>query len=232
MINEQGDTFVQIQDLKLVERTLKTDQVKEAWIAVRTIFNETVLEQHSGPHTHNIYYQCVVEECKVRMKPEFETKESGYLLFGDVVEAISSIVTPEGLVFIQLHPRYFYKAVWVLERTLENMSVLNEIEGPSSVVKCYQCVQRDGAPVRSEPELSSAPIGRLPCGSVVKIASRILTQDRHIFVQFHANEKEFANAWVIVNRTDCATVMMPVEMKSPETKQIKTILSSLTKLMQ
>ncbi|EEY69179.1 uncharacterized protein PITG_05378 [Phytophthora infestans T30-4] len=182
--NEQGDPMVRLEGSHLPNCVVRGDpngagkeddgverQVKEAWIPCRSIRNEILLESHQGPYTcdglnerTSRFFRCVVEGCKVRESADLTLSELGYVLYGDVVEVVESTVAPDGVVFLRLHERYFDGAAWVVERSLDNESVLNEVEGPwtSSLStprnETYRCVQDSGAPVRMEPELTAAPV--------------------------------------------------------------------------
>ncbi|ETL43153.1 hypothetical protein L916_06262 [Phytophthora nicotianae] len=241
--NEQGDPMVRLEGPHLPTAVMRFEtkysskeedgrverQIKEAWVPCRSIRNEILLEPHQGPYTCNgdyerpsRFFRCVVEGCKVRGSADLAISELGYVLYGDVVEVVESIVAPDGLVFLRLHERYFDGAAWVVERSLDNESVLNEVEGPWTSsppiprTEAYRCVQDSGAPVRMEPELSAAPVGRIPCGAVVTVVERAITDQRQVFlriVDFNAiknDEDTHGDKWVIETSSCCASVMIKV----------------------
>ncbi|GMF12559.1 unnamed protein product [Phytophthora lilii] len=219
--DEVNDAVASVaDDEKVSER-----QIKEAWVACRSIRNEILLELHQGPFVSKNastgrFYRCVVEGCKVRDRADLTISELGYVLYGDVVEVVESTITPDGVVFLKLHDRYFDGAAWVVERSLDNESVLNEVEGPwfslPAVPKqeTYRCVQDSGAPVRMEPELTAPPVGRIPCGALVTVVERAITDQRQVFlriVDFDALANDIgaeSNLWVIETSTCCSSVMI------------------------
>lgn len=186
--NEQGDPMVRLEGPHLPSVVVRDEaklsskeddgverQIKEAWVPCRSLRNEILLEHHEGPFvadednsTTRRFFRCVVEGCKVRERADLEHSELGYVLYGDVVEVVEATVASDGVVFLRLHDRYFDGPAWVVERSLDNESVLNEVEGPwvsSSATprkETYRCVQDSGAPVRMEPELAAPPVGRIP----------------------------------------------------------------------
>ncbi|KAG7380396.1 hypothetical protein PHYPSEUDO_007251 [Phytophthora pseudosyringae] len=239
--NEQGDPMVRLKGPHLpsaVERdeakaaTIEDEgverQIKEAWVPCRSLRNEILLEPHGGPFVcgdetgqTSRFFRCVVEGCKVRECADLEISELGYVLYGDVIEVVESTVAPDGVVFLRLHERYFDGAAWVVERSLDNESVLNAVEGPwtSSPAtprnETYRCVQDSGAPVRMEPELTAPPVGRIPCGTVVTVVERAITDQRQVFlriVDFNAlvDDKNAGDNWIIETSTCCASVMIKV----------------------
>ncbi|KAG3096428.1 hypothetical protein PI124_g15842 [Phytophthora idaei] len=242
--NEQGDPMVRLEGPHLPTAVVRDEakgaskeedgverQIKEAWVPCRSIRNEILLEPHRGPYTchdenerTSRFFRCVVEGCKVREHADLAISELGYVLYGDVVEVVESTVTPDGVVFLRLHERYFDGAAWVVERSLDNEAVLNEVEGPwtsspsTPRSEAYRCVQDSGAPVRMEPELTAPPVGRIPCGAVVTVAERSITDQRQVFlriVDFNAiltDEKKDTQGdkWVIETSSCCASVMIKV----------------------
>ncbi|CAH0476393.1 unnamed protein product [Peronospora belbahrii] len=244
--NEQGDPMVRLEGPYLptvvvraeVKMTSKVEdrverQIKEAWVPFRSLRNEVLLECHRGPficdgdgdgkneRLKSRYFRCVVEGCKVRKRADLAMSELGYVLYGDVVEVVESTVASDGFVFLRLHARYFDGAAWVVERSLDNESVMNEVEGPwvssSSAPRRekYRCVQVSGAPVRVEPELTAPPVGRILCGALVTVVERAVTDQRQVFlriVDLNAsltckNDIE-SNRWVIETSTCCSSVMI------------------------
>jgi hypothetical protein len=209
--SEQGDPMVKLENLSIIENTNPSKKPsKDAWIPCRSIRNEIFLEKHSGPMvgTATRFYRCMIEGCKVRLAPDLELPEIGYLLYGDVVEVTDLMISKDGIVFLQLHDRYFDGAAWVVERTLDNESVLNPIEGPNICMEEYRCVQESGAPTRSEPSLSSPPIGRIPCGSRVTVLERYINPQRQLFLRIHSLS---STLWVIETSTCCASVMIKIK---------------------
>ncbi|KAJ8544196.1 hypothetical protein ON010_g12072 [Phytophthora cinnamomi] len=207
--------------------------IKEAWVPCRSLRNEILLEHHEGPFiagdenpTTPRFFRCVVEGCKVRECADLTISELGYVLYGDVVEVVEATVAADGMVFLRLHDRYFDGPAWVVERSLDNESVLNEVEGPwvssSSMprTEMYRCVQDSGAPVRMEPELAAPPVGRIRCGALVAVVERSITDQRQVFLRIVdsdalGDETDAAERgqWVIETSTCCASVMV-------KTKQI------------
>lgn len=194
--NEQGDPMVKLASLACVNGISAENQSKarDGWVPCRSIRNEVFVEPHAGPferdaspseHPTNSskYYRCVIEGCKARAAPDLALTEIGYVLYGDVVEVVEARVAPDGLVFLCLDERYFDGPAWVLERSLDNESVLNPIEGPSSEPAMYRCVQESGAPTRLEPSLASPPIGRIACGTLVRVVERIVNAQRQVFLR-------------------------------------------------
>lgn len=184
--NEQGDPMVKLASLSCVEGISAENRAKQrdGWVPCRSIRNEIFVESHAGPFSeHSKYYRCVIEGCKARIAPDLELSEIGYVLYGDVVEVVEAQVLPDGLVFLRLHSRYFDGPAWVVERTLDNESVLNEVDGPSAERARYRCVQESGAPTRLEPSLSSPPTGRIQCGAVVTVVERIVNTQRQVFLR-------------------------------------------------
>lgn len=246
--NEQGDPMVKIESLhsdavvpavsssttESDDATVATTRHRDGWVPCRSIRNEVLIEPHHGPfqtdgtQSDSRFYRCVVEGCKVRVKPELELSEIGYVLYGDVVEVVQATVTNDGIVFLRLHSRYFDGAAWVVERTLDNESVLNAVEGPNTFAETYRCVQDSGAPLRLEPSLSSPPVGRIPCGTVVEIAERVVNAERQVFlrlcldsnpqialvnvdaINLDSDMKTASDVWVIETSTCCASVMIKV----------------------
>ncbi|CAI5729838.1 unnamed protein product [Peronospora destructor] len=240
MYNEQGDPMVRLEGPYLpsvvlrieVKMTSKEDeverQIKEAWVPYRSIRNEILLEHHQGPFVYDgengraerRFFRCVVEGCKVRKRADLAMSELGYVLYGDVVEVVETFIAPDGMVFLRLHDRYFDGAVWVVERSLDNESVMNEVEGPwmssSSAPKSekYRCVQVSGAPVRLEPELTASPIGRIPCGALVTVVERAVTDQRQVFLRivdlntYTCENDTGGKKWIIETSTCCASVMI------------------------
>ena len=207
--NEQGDQYVKIpsDDARI---QWKDRLPREAWVAVRTISNELILEQHNGPFVDECrYYQCVIEGCKVRQIPDVEQEPVGYVLYGDVLTVTESVVTDDGLVYLKLHEDYLSEPVWVLERTLDNESILVAVEGPSTTRQYYRCVQRTGAPIRPEPDLASPPCRRIPCGSQVVIEQRFITPERQIFLKL-----EGVDEWIIERSTCCSSVMVKIQTQT------------------
>ncbi|KAF1789438.1 hypothetical protein GQ600_27187 [Phytophthora cactorum] len=84
---------------------------------------------------------------------------------------------------------YFDGAAWVVERSLDNEAVLNEVEGPwtsspsTPRSEAYRCVQDSGAPVSHGTRVDSTPVGRIPCGAVVTVAERSITDQRQVFLR-------------------------------------------------
>ncbi|KAL3667902.1 hypothetical protein V7S43_006781 [Phytophthora oleae] len=238
--NEQGDPMVRLEGPHLSSVVVRDEtkvsnkeeegverQIKEAWVPCRSLCNEILLEPHEGPFVcdgeggrTSRFFRCVVEGCKVRAQADLEISELGYVLYGDVVEVVESTVDPDGVVFLRLHERYFDGPAWVVERSLDNESVLNEVEGPwvSSAstprTETYRCVQDSGAPVRIEPELAAPPVGRIPCGAMVTVVERVITDQRQVFlriVDFHTTGSDTEeDKWVIETSTCCASVMVKV----------------------
>ncbi|CAI5720054.1 unnamed protein product [Hyaloperonospora brassicae] len=249
--NEQGDPMVRLDGLhlscivvqdetKVVEKEENGGgrQMKEAWVPTRSIRNEVLLECHQGPFvtdesalesgrtsSKSRFFRCVVEGCKARERADLSIPELGYVLYGDVVEVVEAAVTPDGVVFLRLHGRYFDGAAWVVERSLDNESVLNEVEGPWSSSptvprrETYRCVQVSGAPVRVDPELTALPVGRLSCGALVTVVERAITDQRQVFLRFvdlNATPADGSDAvdskWVIETSTCCGSVMIKSEL--------------------
>ncbi|KAG1688122.1 hypothetical protein DVH05_003992 [Phytophthora capsici] len=238
--NDQGDPMVRLEGPHLPSVVVRDEtkvsskeeegverQIKEAWVPCRSLRNEIFLEPHEGPFVcdgergrGSKYFRCVVEGCKARAQADLEISELGYVLYGDVVEVVESTIDADGVVFLRLHDRYFGGAAWVVERSLDNESVLNEVEGPwvSSAstfrTESYRCVQDSGAPVRIEPELIAPPVGRIPCGAIVQVVERAITDQRQVFlriVDFHAGGSGTEEGkWVIETSTCCASVMVKV----------------------
>lgn len=244
IFNEQGDPMVKIETLSAAvvitgqpaksegdENSSNTTASKhrDGWIPCRSLRNEVLIEPHHGPFETPAkprFYRCVVEGCKARVNPDLELSEIGYVLYGDVVEVIEAMVSDDGVVFLQLHPRYFDGTAWVVERTLDNESVLNRVEGPSVTTEQYRCVQELGAPLRLEPSLSSPPVGRIPCGAAVTVVQRVVTPERQVFLRLHTQanphisivssktpagstgDSELPDVWVIETSTGCSSVMI------------------------
>ncbi|GMF19820.1 unnamed protein product [Phytophthora fragariaefolia] len=241
--NEQGDPMVRLEGPHLPSVVVRDEAkltskeedgverlVKEAWVPCRSIRNEILLERHEGPFVANDenemphrFFRCVVEGCKVRERPDLTISELGYVLYGDVVEVVEATVASDGVVFYRLHDRYFDGAAWVVERSLDNESVLNEVEGPWVSVlsrprrETYRCVQDSGAPVRMEPELAAPPVGRIPCGTHVTVVERAITDQRQVFLRvvdpndlIDGNCAVTKGRWVIETSTCCASVMIKV----------------------
>ncbi|RMX64076.1 hypothetical protein DD238_006374 [Peronospora effusa] len=240
--NEQGDPMVRLEGPYLpsvvsrteVKMTSKKEdegerQMKEAWVPYRSLRNEILLEHHQGPFVCNgengragsRFFRCVVEGCKVRKRADLAMSELGYVLYGDVVEVVETLVALDGIVFLRLHDRYFDGAAWVVERSLDNESVMNEVEGPwmssPSAPKSeqYRCVQVSGAPVRLDPELTASPVGRIPCGALVTVVERAVTDQRQVFLRVadlnttHTCENDTGGKkWIIETSTCCASVMI------------------------
>nr|CCA15597.1 conserved hypothetical protein [Albugo laibachii Nc14]CCA16343.1 conserved hypothetical protein [Albugo laibachii Nc14] len=190
------------------------------WVPYRSIRNEIMVEKHRGPFEAFAFYQCVIEGCKVRSECNLELQELGYLHYGDVLQIVKSIVNAEGLVFLCLHAGYFEQPVWVLERTLDNETILRRAEPPAALSESqnYRCVQETGAPVRLSPSLESPPVGRLRCGSLIPIAERYINPQRQMFLRIGtqniaAKEDEkstctYDGMWVIETTTCCSSVMI------------------------
>ncbi|KAH7476899.1 uncharacterized protein KRP23_7574 [Phytophthora ramorum] len=236
---EQEDPTVYLEephDDKAADASKEEDevekQIKEAWVCCRSIRNEVLLESHEGPfgsgdeNLSRRFFRCVVEGCKVRERADLEISELGYVLYGDVVEVVEATVAPGGVVFLRLHGRYFDGPAWVVERSLDNESVLNEVEGPwsSSTLaprkEKYRCVQDSGAPVRLEPELTAAPVGRIPCGGAVTVVERAITDQRQVFLRIadfdatHVGDQGAGgDKWVIETSTCCASVMIKTKFE-------------------
>ena len=249
--NEQGDPMVRLDGLDLscivVQGETKVAmneedgggrQIKEAWVPSRSLRNEVLLEYHQGPFVsddgslpngqasrRSRFFRCVVEGCKVRGRAGLAISELGYLLYGDVVEVVEAAITSDGIVFLRLHGRYFDGAAWVVERSLDNESVLNEVEGPrtpSPAVprrETYRCVQVSGAPVRAHPALTASPVGRLVCGALVTVLERAITDQRQVFLRFvdldavPTDESGGTDdKWVIETSTCCASVMIKTKL--------------------
>ncbi|GAB9463833.1 hypothetical protein Gpo141_00001279 [Globisporangium polare] len=190
--NEQGDPMVKLASLSCVEGISEENRAKQrdGWVPCRSIRNEIFVELHAGPFDEQMnckYYRCVIEGCKARSAPDLELSELGYVLYGDVVKVVEARVSSDGLVFLRLHSRYFDGPAWVVERTLDNESVLNEVEGPSVERAKYRCVQESGAPTRLEPSLSSPPTGRIQCGAVVMVVERIVNAQRQMFLRLETS---------------------------------------------
>lgn len=187
--NEQGDPMVKLASLSCVEGISLENNAKQrdGWVPCRSIRNEIFVEPHAGPFFSSSmgkYYRCVIEGCKARIAPDLELSEIGYVLYGDVVEVVEAqVLASDGLVFLRLHSKYFDGPAWVVERTLDNESVLNEVDGPSMERIKYRCVQESGAPTRLEPSLSSPPTGRIQCGAVVTVVERIVNIERQVFLR-------------------------------------------------
>ncbi|KAL7689499.1 hypothetical protein Plhal304r1_c015g0055281 [Plasmopara halstedii] len=242
--NEQGDSMVRLEGPQITKVVVQDDsknlyredqkaerRLKEAWVPCRSIRNETLLESHRGPFVAGSenewtsrFFRCVVEGCKVREQADLVISELGYVLYGDVVEVVESVVTLDGVVFLKLHERYFDGVAWVVERSLDNESVLNEIEGPwislsaTPRKELYRCVQTSGAPIRMEPELTVSPVGRIPCGAVVTVVERMVTSQRLVFLRVldcsisYADERDTqGDKWVIETSSCCASVMIKVK---------------------
>lgn len=226
--NEQGDPMVKLESFSCVEGVSEENKAKQrdGWVPCRSIRNEIMVEPHPGSFKEggrSKYYRCVIEGCKARVAPDLELPEIGYVLYGDVIEAVAAEVSSDGVVFLQLHGRYFDESAWVVERTLDNESVLNEIEGPSQTLAEYRCVQESGAPTRLEPSLSSPPTGRIPCGTVVTVLERIVSPQRQVFLMVdpsslpqgqkgrHKNNDAGPPVWVIETSTCCASVMTKLQ---------------------
>ncbi|GLD92985.1 hypothetical protein PINS_up001577 [Pythium insidiosum] len=209
-------------------------QRRDGWVPCRSIRNEVLLERHDGPWRRAAegdassspprFYRCVIEGCKARAAPDLALSEIGYVLYGDVVEVVAcELVAPDGVVFLQLHDRYFDGPAWVVERSLDNESVLNRIRGPSTRRERYRCVQPHGAPLRHEPTLAATPVDRVPCGAVVTVVERVVTPERQVFLRLETptrlqqscgedQEKESElPLWVIETSSVCASVMICVE---------------------
>ena len=166
-----------------------------------------------------VYVQCVIEGCKVRSRPDLELEPMEYLEYGDVVQVLERMITPSGLVFYRvLAPRQkrepeeereeVIEQAWVLERTLDNESVLVMLDNrpfTRQSKRFFRCVLPDGAPLRAQPSLATSPIHRLPCGQLVEIQSRVVNVDRQVFLQLAENQM-----WVIERTTCCASVMIEV----------------------
>lgn len=238
--NDQGDPMVRLKTPHFSSAIIRNDsaqegneaerQYKEAWVPCRSLRNEILLEPHQGPFISDgmkeltcRYFRCVVEGCKVRGQANLSMQEIGYVLYGDVIEVVESTVVEGGIVFLRLHERYFDGMAWVVERSLDNESVLSEVEGPWTSLpthprkELYRCVQDTGAPIRMEPELTAPPVGRIPCGTVMTIVERTLTKQRQIFLRImevntvHPNEKDTqGDKWVIETSSCCASVMVKV----------------------
>ncbi|TYZ58555.1 hypothetical protein PybrP1_007273 [[Pythium] brassicae (nom. inval.)] len=186
--NEQGDRMVKLASLACVDGVSPENRARarDGWVPCRSIRNEVLVEPHAGPFAaprSSKFFRCVIEGCKARVAPDLALAEIGYVLYGDVVEVVEAQVAPDGVVFLRLHARYFDGAAWVVERTLDNESVLNEVEGPSAEPARYRCVQETGAPTRLEPSLSSPPTGRIPCGTVVTAVERVVNPQRQVFLR-------------------------------------------------
>lgn len=199
---------------------------RDGWVPCRSIRNEVLVELHRGPfqsETAGIFYRCVIEGCKVRVRPELELPEIGYVLYGDVVEVVETVINRDGVVFLRLHSRYFDEPTWAVERTLDNESVLNEVDGPNTEQEQYRCVQESGAPVRLEPSLSAPPVGRVSCGMTVTVVERVVTSERQIFLRLNSSsarsvlpnvtpaDGKTQDVWVIETSTCCASVMVKIE---------------------
>ncbi|DBA03656.1 TPA: hypothetical protein N0F65_006835 [Lagenidium giganteum] len=234
--NEQGDPMVKVMDLSCVdsntsEQSEKKSKQREGWVPCRSIRNEIYVEPHPGPFREMRFYRCVIEGCKARAEPDFALPELGFLLYGDVVEVTESFISSDGVVFLKLATRYFDGPAWVVERTLDNESVLNVVEGPSTQRAQYRCVQESGAPMRREPSLDSPPVGRIACGRVVTAVERWLSQQRQLFLKIEnvlpaptsspsaaaegSSGNEDRSAWVIETSTCCASVMLKVAGGNP-----------------
>lgn len=187
--NEQGDWMVKLASLACVDGVSPETRARErqdGWVPCRSIRNEVLVERHAGPFTApspSKFFRCVIEGCKARVAPDLALAEIGYVLYGDVIEVVAAHVASDGVVFLQLHTRYFDGDAWVVERTLDNESVLNEVDGPSAAPAQYRCVQETGAPTRLEPSLSSPPTGRIPCGAVVTAVERVVNAQRQVFLR-------------------------------------------------
>lgn len=217
--NEQGDPMVKLETLDCVQGLSDETKAKprDGWVPCRSIRNEVLIENHDGPFLQETgrFFRCVIEGCKARTAPDLEQSEIGYVLYGDVVEVLESMITTDGVAFLRLHPRYFDGPAWVVERSLDNESVLNAVEGPSTDTVSYRCVQESGAPTRSQPSLASPPVGRIPCGAVVRVVERVVTPQRQIFLRIQEKEargkakaaKQTEGVWVIETSTCCASVM-------------------------
>ncbi|RLN86441.1 hypothetical protein BBJ28_00016725 [Nothophytophthora sp. Chile5] len=234
--NEQGDPMVRLETPQLPSAVVRDEDkaedgverhLKEAWVPCRSIRNEVLLEPHRGPFLASQtsrFFRCVIEGCKVRAAADLTISELGYVLYGDVVEVVEAVVAPDGVVFLRLHDRYFDGPAWVVERSLDNESVLNEVEGAWSLSSAsdfkpetYRCVQDSGAPVRTQPELSAPPVGRIPCGALVSVVQRIVTPQRQIFLRIvdtgastTSDASKVGEQWVIETSTCCASVMTKV----------------------
>jgi hypothetical protein len=240
VVNEQGDPMVKLESLAVVHQPrtatigdkLSNDsgdvvqpmKSRDGWVPCRSIRNEIFIERHMGPwlasetsppeSVPTRFFRCVIEGCKVRSAPDLELVEIGYVLYGDVVEVVACRISDDGVVFLRLHDRYFDGLAWVVERTLDNESVLNQVDGPSSEPAQYRCVQDGGAPTRHEPSLSAPPVGRIPCGTTVTVLDRVVTPERHIFLRLeprkskHQAAQDLSPLWVIETSTVCASVMV------------------------
>lgn len=192
--NEQGDWMLKLASLACVEDVTPENRARErdGWVPCRSIRNEVFVEPHAGPFkapsSPSKFFRCVIEGCKARAAPDLALAEIGYVLYGDVVEVIEAHVSPDGIVFLRLHARYFEGDAWVVERTLDNESVLNEVEGPSVEPATYRCVQESGAPTRLEPSLSSPPTGRIPCGTLVTVVERVVNAQRQVFLRIESTQ--------------------------------------------
>lgn len=203
IVNDMGDGFVKMEDLSLVE--LKDKVVTTAWVAMNTLDNQPVLEIVDSVFEGSRYFQCLVESTPVRLVHELNEDEIGYLLFGDVVEAFKGIVTASGRVWIQLKGVHDSGVpVWVPERTINNESILRQVDMPNEVETKYRCVLEDGAPIRKEPSLEITPFDRIQCGQIVMAKKRVITDDGLVFVQL----KDRDDAWVIERTTRCASVLI------------------------
>ncbi|TMW63251.1 hypothetical protein Poli38472_002192 [Pythium oligandrum] len=216
--NEQGDAMVKVDLLNgpvvfsgsESEHDSPKRKARDGWVPCRSIRNEVMIERHAGPWQQSSrYYRCVIEGCKVRCLPDLALSEIGYVLYGDVVEVLECVVSSEGIVFLRLHERYFDGPAWVVERTLDNESVLNLVEGPSTQSEQYRCVQETGAPTRLEPSLTAPPVGRIPCGALINVIERVVTPERQIFLRLPSQE-DATTLWVIETSTVCASVMIKV----------------------
>ena len=90
----------------------------------------------------------------------------------------------------------------------------------------YRCVHENGAPIRAEPSLASAPIGRIVTGAVVTVMERYLNAEHQMFLKLGSNlnpvktENQVMNIvdgmwedkWVIETTTCCASVMIKCKM--------------------
>lgn len=213
--NELGDAMVKIDPLSCPD-LIAEKKAREGWIPCRSIRNEIFIEAHSGPWRNaHAYYRCVIEGCKVRAAPDLSLSEIGYVLYGDVLQVIECTVCVDGIAMLRLHDQYFDGPAWVVERTLDNESVLNRVENPfapNTKSLSYRCVQDNGAPLRTEPSLNSPPISRLPCGAVVSIVERLITPERQVFLRLAritSHNVEDTDLWVIETSTVCASVMVP-----------------------
>ncbi|KAJ0408527.1 hypothetical protein P43SY_006457 [Pythium insidiosum] len=229
LCNEQGDAMVKLASLSCLAPASDGNEPsgdrsrraapRDGWVPCRSIRNEVLLERHAGPWRRAAddaspprFYRCVVEGCKARAAPDLALSEIGYVLYGDVVEVVAcELVAPDGLVFLRLHDRYFDGPAWVVERSLDNESVLNRVRGPSTRRERYRCVQPHGAPLRHEPTLAATPVDRVPCGAVVDVVERVVTAERQVFLRLESwPPLSGRDVWVIETSSVCASVMIRV----------------------